>query len=128
MSSDSKPEIISSSNSTSSSNSMLFGDVETVFFDCDDCLYQNEWKTAEKITVAISTFTKERLGISPEKAYALYQEHGTCLKGLITEGMITQFSNNTKSNSATSSTETDKSGPTSTKVTTVEDFLHEVHL
>jgi len=40
---------------------------------------QNNWKTASKITQAISTYT-EQLGISKERSYDLYKKHGTCLK------------------------------------------------
>ena len=46
-----------------------------VFFDCDDCCYQNEWATAQKITLAISDYT-EQLGVSKDQAYQLYKTHG----------------------------------------------------
>jgi len=72
-----------------------------VFFDCDDCCYQNQWSTADKITKAISAYVAN-LGVDKARAYALYVEHGTCLKGLLVEGLI------------------DANG--------VEDFLHNVHL
>ena len=62
--------------------------VTTVFFDCDDCLYQNDWATANKITACIGAYTSEKLGVSKEKAYQLYKLHGTCLKGLLAEGII----------------------------------------
>ena len=58
-----------------------------VFFDCDDCCYQNEWRTASKITKAISSYT-EKLGVSKERSYALYKEHGTCLTGMLAEGIL----------------------------------------
>jgi len=58
-----------------------------LFLDCDDCLYQNNWATAEKITKSISAYT-EQLGVLPDKAYALYKAHGTCLKGLLVEGIL----------------------------------------
>jgi len=61
--------------------------VDVVFFDCDDCLYQNNWSTAQKITNSIAAYTKQ-LGVSKEKAYELYQTHGTCIKGLLVEGLI----------------------------------------
>ena len=60
-----------------------------VFFDCDDCCYQNEWRTAAKITDAIAGYTA-RLGLSKERAYALYKAHGTCLKGMLVEGVIAE--------------------------------------
>lgn len=59
-----------------------------LFLDCDDCLYQNDWKTAVKITVSIGAYTKDKLGLSKEEAYELYKIHGTCLKGLLAEGLI----------------------------------------
>eukprot|EP00327_Prymnesium_parvum_P006197 CAMPEP_0182814756 /NCGR_PEP_ID=MMETSP0006_2-20121128/10025_1 /TAXON_ID=97485 /ORGANISM="Prymnesium parvum, Strain Texoma1" /LENGTH=225 /DNA_ID=CAMNT_0024940905 /DNA_START=214 /DNA_END=891 /DNA_ORIENTATION=+ len=59
----------------------------TVFLDCDDTLYQNQWATAEKITKSIAACTA-KLGVSPEKAYELYKTHGTCLKGLLKEGLL----------------------------------------
>jgi pyrimidine 5'-nucleotidase len=71
-----------------------------LFIDCDDCLYQNEWRTAEKITASIAAYTA-KLGVSRDEAYALYKKHGTCLKGLLLEGKIGQDG--------------------------VEPFLHEVH-
>lgn len=52
-----------------------------------DCLYQNQWATAAKITKSISSYT-EKLGVSPERAYELYKTHGTCLKGLLLENLI----------------------------------------
>jgi putative hydrolase of the HAD superfamily/pyrimidine and pyridine-specific 5'-nucleotidase len=76
--------------------------VTHVFFDCDDCLYQNDWATAKKITESIGKYTSQELGISQAKAYELYKDHGTCLKGLLAEGII------------------DEAG--------AEAFLHEVHL
>jgi len=60
-----------------------------VFFDCDDCCYQNEWATAQKITLAISNYT-EQLGVSKDQAYQLYKTHGTCLKGMLVEKIIEQ--------------------------------------
>ena len=60
---------------------------EILFLDCDDCLYQNDWATARKITKSIAAYT-ESLGVSSEKAYSLYKEHGTCLKGMLAEGLI----------------------------------------
>ena len=61
--------------------------VKALFIDCDDCLYQNDWATAKKITTSIAAYTN-KLGVSKEEAYALYQKHGTCLKGLLVEGRI----------------------------------------
>ena len=61
--------------------------VQALFIDCDDCLYQNDWKTAQKITNSIAAYTAT-LGVSKEKAYDLYKTHGTCLKGMLVEGII----------------------------------------
>ena len=63
--------------------------VQALFLDCDDCLYQNNWATAEKITAAIAAYTN-KIGVSRDEAYALYKKHGTCLKGLLVEGRIGQ--------------------------------------
>jgi hypothetical protein len=60
---------------------------QVIFVDCDDCLYQNDWETAAKITTSIAAYTAN-LGVSEEKAYALYKAHGTCLKGMLAEGFI----------------------------------------
>ena len=35
---------------------------EVLFLDCDDCLYQNNWATAAKITTSIAAYTA-RLGV-----------------------------------------------------------------
>ena len=59
-----------------------------LFLDCDDCLYQNNWATAKKITASIAAYTTGKLGVSKEKAYQLYKTHGTCLKGMLVEGTI----------------------------------------
>lgn len=59
-----------------------------VFLDCDDCLYRNEWATAKRITASIAKYTSEKLGVSSEQAYGFYKKYGTCLKGLLVEGII----------------------------------------
>ena len=64
--------------------------VETVvFFDCDDCIYQNGWKTADKITASIASYAKNNLSL-PEgvRTYDLYRKHGTTAKGLLAEGFL----------------------------------------
>ena len=61
--------------------------VQALFIDCDDCLYQNDWATANKITSAIGDYTRQ-IGISKAEAYALYKKHGTTLKGLVNERKI----------------------------------------
>lgn len=59
-----------------------------LFFDCDDCLYQNEWRVAALLTAKISAYCAERFGLSAERCYALYKQYGTCLRGLLEEGLM----------------------------------------
>ncbi|CEG00364.1 Pyrimidine 5-nucleotidase [Ostreococcus tauri] len=59
-----------------------------VFFDCDDCLYKNDWRTANVITAKIESYTTERLGLPHGAAYELYKKHGTCLRGLQNEALL----------------------------------------
>lgn len=61
--------------------------IRHIFIDCDDCLYQNNWATANKITKSIAAYTL-KLGVDEKQAYHLYKTHGTCLKGLLLEGII----------------------------------------
>jgi pyrimidine 5'-nucleotidase len=58
------------------------------FFDCDDCLYQNNWKTANLITAKIDQYCTETLGLETGYAYKLYKKYGTCLRGLTEEKII----------------------------------------
>mgnify|MGYP006155002369 CR=1 FL=1 len=39
-----------------------------LFIDCDDCIYQNKWATAKKITESIAAYTA-KLGVSKDEAY-----------------------------------------------------------
>ena len=50
------------------------------FFDCDDCLYFNDWSTAALITEAIERYCVDKCGCAPGEAYQLYKKHGTALK------------------------------------------------
>jgi len=52
-----------------------------VFFDCDDCLYKNDWKVANLLTAKIEEFCKTRVGMEEGHAYELYKKYGTCLRG-----------------------------------------------
>eukprot|EP00948_MAST-09A_sp_MAST-9A-sp1_P000055 g55.t1 len=61
----------------------------TVFWDCDDTLYQNDWIVAGKITAKIDDYCTTKLKLEPGKAYALYKKYGTCLRGLMEEKLIT---------------------------------------
>uniref|UniRef100_A0A7S3SAP1 Pyrimidine 5-nucleotidase n=1 Tax=Emiliania huxleyi TaxID=2903 RepID=A0A7S3SAP1_EMIHU len=64
-----------------------FRGITHIFIDCDDCLYQNGWATARRITQSIGAYTAT-LGVSKDRAYQLYKEHGTCLKGLLVERIL----------------------------------------
>jgi len=59
-----------------------------VFFDVDDCLYRNQWATAERLTESIEGYCTQRLGLPPGKAYQLYQTYGTAIHGLLEEKLI----------------------------------------
>ena len=61
---------------------------DVIFFDCDDCLYKNEWATANMITAQIERYTTEKLGLDEGRAYALYKRYGTCLRGLQEENLL----------------------------------------
>eukprot|EP00747_Dinoflagellata_sp_TGD_P139898 gnl/TRDRNA2_/TRDRNA2_175949_c29_seq2.p1 gnl/TRDRNA2_/TRDRNA2_175949_c29~~gnl/TRDRNA2_/TRDRNA2_175949_c29_seq2.p1 ORF type:complete len:384 (+),score=68.35 gnl/TRDRNA2_/TRDRNA2_175949_c29_seq2:124-1275(+) len=62
--------------------------IECVFFDCDDCLYKNDWKTAGKLTKKIDNYCTGVLGLADGEAYELYRKYGTALRGLIEEKLI----------------------------------------
>ena len=59
-----------------------------LFLDCDDCLYSNEWRTADKISESISATALRMTGVGASHAHALYTAHGTTLKGLLAEGHL----------------------------------------
>jgi pyrimidine 5'-nucleotidase len=59
-----------------------------VFFDCDDCLYKNDWRTANLLTAKIDDYTQTVLGLPPGKAFELYLKYGTALRGLVEEQLI----------------------------------------
>ena len=59
-----------------------------IFFDCDDCLYKNDWKVANMLTRKIESFCAERLQMKEGYAYELYKKHGTCLRGMQLEGLL----------------------------------------
>jgi pyrimidine 5'-nucleotidase len=61
---------------------------KVVFFDCDDCLYFDDWKTANKLTANIEEWCVQKVGLAPGKAYELYKEYGTALRGLLAEGHV----------------------------------------
>mmetsp|Transcript_43592 Transcript_43592/g.105706 ORF Transcript_43592/g.105706 Transcript_43592/m.105706 type:complete len:492 (-) Transcript_43592:375-1850(-) len=59
-----------------------------IFMDCDDCLYFDGWKTAGLLTQKIEDWCVQNAGLPPGKAYELYKQYGTALKGLLAEGYI----------------------------------------
>uniref|UniRef100_A0A7S2X8T7 Pyrimidine 5-nucleotidase n=1 Tax=Lotharella oceanica TaxID=641309 RepID=A0A7S2X8T7_9EUKA len=54
----------------------------TLFIDCDDTLYRNDWKVAKMITKNIDDYFTTKLKMPEGKAYELYKKHGTALRGL----------------------------------------------
>ncbi len=61
---------------------------KVIFFDCDDCLYFDNWKTAHKLTAKIEEWCVKKVGLPHGKAYELYKQYGTALRGLLAEGHI----------------------------------------
>jgi putative hydrolase of the HAD superfamily/pyrimidine and pyridine-specific 5'-nucleotidase len=61
--------------------------VQALFFDCDDCLYFDGWKVANKLTSKIDEWCV-RHGLAPGQAYQLYKQYGTALRGLLAEGYL----------------------------------------
>ena len=59
----------------------------TLFLDCDDCLYSNEWAVANRITKSIERYCMEKMKLPKGKPYELYKAHGTCLRGLEKESI-----------------------------------------
>lgn len=58
-----------------------------LFFDCDDCLYFNNWKLADRLTSKIEEWSLAH-GLRPGEAYELYKEYGTALRGMISKHYI----------------------------------------
>jgi pyrimidine 5'-nucleotidase len=58
-----------------------------IFFDCDDCLYFDGWKTASELTKKIDEWCVNH-GLKKGQAYDLYKSYGTALRGLISEGYL----------------------------------------
>ncbi len=61
---------------------------KVIFFDCDDCLYFDNWNIAGHLTTKIEDHCMEVFNLPNGRAYQLYKEHGTCLRGLMAEGHI----------------------------------------
>lgn len=60
---------------------------KVIFFDCDDCLYFDNWQVANMLTKKIDAYCMN-IGLREGEAYMLYKKHGTALKGLLAEGYI----------------------------------------
>mmetsp|Transcript_978 Transcript_978/g.2328 ORF Transcript_978/g.2328 Transcript_978/m.2328 type:complete len:504 (-) Transcript_978:514-2025(-) len=63
-------------------------EVEVIFFDMDDTLYQNNWATAERLKESIERYTVDDLGLDEGYAFQLYLEHGTALRGLLKMNLL----------------------------------------
>ena len=59
---------------------------EAIFFDCDDCLYFDNWEVARHLTEKIEEWCVKHAGLPEGQAYLLYKKHGTALRGLLAEG------------------------------------------
>ena len=59
-----------------------------IFFDCDDCLYKNDWRVAQLLTAKIDSFCSDKLSMRSGHAYELYKKWGTCLRGMQQENII----------------------------------------
>ena len=60
---------------------------EVIFFDCDDCLYFDNWTVAGLLTAKIDQWCVNH-GLKPGQAYQLYKQYGTALRGLLAEGYL----------------------------------------
>jgi len=63
-------------------------DLECVFFDCDDCLYKNNWATAAALDAKFGEYCEAKLGVTKSRMLELFQNRGTTLCGLVGEGHI----------------------------------------
>lgn len=61
---------------------------KVIFFDCDDCLYFDGWKVANQLTAKIEEWCTTKKQLPKGKAYELYKQHGTALRGLLAEGLM----------------------------------------
>lgn len=60
---------------------------QVIFFDCDDNLYFDGWKTARKLTAKIDEECM-KMGLEHGQAYQLFKQYGTALRGLLAEGYL----------------------------------------
>jgi len=61
---------------------------KAIFFDCDDCLYFDGWKVADKLTAKIEDWCTKKKQLPEGKAYELYKKYGTALRGLLAEDLL----------------------------------------
>ena len=61
---------------------------KVICFDCDNCLYFDNWKTADQLTQKIEDWCIQKKGLPPGEAYKLYKKYSTTLKGLLAENYI----------------------------------------
>jgi len=62
--------------------------IACVFFDLDDCLYNNDRKTAQRLTEKFDSYAMSVLSLPKGRAYELYKQYGTALRGLVEERLI----------------------------------------
>jgi len=62
--------------------------MDCVFFDCDDCLYKNQWATAAALDMQFGKYCETKLGVTKDRMMELFQRHGTTLCGLVREGHL----------------------------------------
>lgn len=59
-----------------------------IFFDCDDCLYFDNWEIAKHLSEKIEEHCQSEYNLPKGYAYTLYKQHGTALRGLLAEGHL----------------------------------------
>jgi len=63
------------------------GEIETWIFDLDNTLYPASCRLFDQVTVRMTRFICDRLGVTPERANELrrtyFREHGTTMRGLM---------------------------------------------
>ena len=59
-----------------------------IFFDCNDCLYFDGWKTANLLRDRIEQWCLKHHGLRPGQAYEMNNKYGTGLRGLLAEGYL----------------------------------------
>lgn len=57
--------------------------------DNDDTMFRNDWALATELTTNINAYCKQHYGLPAGTAYKMYKKHGTTLKALLAEGLLT---------------------------------------